>query len=177
MTWSDETLQAFAKEVLPSRYEDVRAELAPISEFKINYRQGYRWITLWVSDYLAEAPKYVMRDVLRAAATGAGRASYSDRTRQWLLTRTRDAALGRYAERHGMHAGEHIDLGQFPAGGSAVMFGPLTMRDAAFSLLFDVIVINEEYDEPGAEEEITGLIAEQMKQLAEAREIFTSGEA
>ncbi|MBQ6357376.1 MAG: hypothetical protein IJI97_00270 [Clostridia bacterium] len=172
MRWTDESLTEYARTVIPSRFKEVRAELVPFSDFKVNWQKGYSWITFWVSDYLDEAPKYVMGDILLAAATEQGRESYSEQTKRWLLTRIRDKALGRYAERHGMHAGEHIDLGAFEAGGTAVMFGPLTTRDAGFSLLLDVIVINEEYDEPGREQEIAELISGQMQELGEAREIF-----
>lgn len=176
MRWTDESLQAYAREILvPLGKERVTANFEPFKEFKVNYSHGWKHAEFHVSDYLRDSPKHVVRDIIIGIVTGEKRKAYSGRTREWLMTRTKVKAFDAYAERHGLREGKHIDLAAFETGGTQVRFGPM-WRDAAFTLLFDVIVINEEYDEPGAEEEIGKLIRGQMEELAMARELFSSGE-
>ena len=174
MTWTDETLTALAKSIYaPLGYEEIRAQICPLEEFKITWRRTSSWIHLSVSDYLVQAPQFVMQDLLEAAAHNRGR-DYPPETRKWLMERIRTVAVMPYLERHKAHAGENIDLGALtPEGcGSVVRFGPMLLRDSAFSLLFDVILINEDLDEPGNEQRIAGLIREEIGNLERARTIY-----
>lgn len=174
MTWTDETLTALAKEIYaPLGYEEVRARICPHAEFKITWRRTSRWIELSVSDYLVQALQFVMQDILEAAAHGRGH-DYPPETRKWLMERIRTVAVMPYLERHEAHAGENVDLaGLTPEGcTSAVRFGPMLLRDSAFSLLFDVILINEDLDEPGNEQMIAKLIRKEQENLERARAIY-----
>ncbi|MBR4697714.1 MAG: hypothetical protein IKP18_04675 [Candidatus Methanomethylophilaceae archaeon] len=43
-------------------YEDVKAEFAPLKDFKVRWQRSYKWAIFTVSDYLDRAPDAVLED-------------------------------------------------------------------------------------------------------------------
>ena len=61
-------------------YEDVKAEFAPLKDFKVRWQRSYNWAIFTISDYLDRAPDAVLEDlaaVLFAKITGENR-EYGD---------------------------------------------------------------------------------------------------
>ena len=57
-------------------YEDVKAEFAPLKDFKVRWQRSYNWAIFTISDYLDRAPDAVLEDlaeVLFAKITGENR--------------------------------------------------------------------------------------------------------
>ncbi len=44
-------------------YDDVKAEYAPLTDFKVRWNRSYRWIRFQVSDYIDRAPEDAVRNV------------------------------------------------------------------------------------------------------------------
>ena len=177
MTWTRESLTELARDIFKDQgYRSINADLTPFNEFKVQWSRTPSIIFLTFSDYIEDAPREVVADIMEDvkrdindAATG-----YSESTRAWLMANIPATQGARYMQRHGMHGGAYIDLEELrPEGCTAQLcFGPIFHRDAGSSLLFNVIMISEEYDAENCEEEIKALIGEEMENLARARDRF-----
>lgn len=177
MTWTKESLTELARDVFKDQYASINADLAPLDEFNVEWARTPSIIRLTFSDYIEDAPREVVADIMEDvkrkishAATG-----YSESTKAWLQANIPATQGARYMQRHGMHGGAYIDLEELrPEGCTAQLcFGPIFHRDAGSSLLFNIIVICEEYDAEDTEEEIKALIEEEMENLARARDRFS----
>ena len=154
-------------------YEDVKAEFAPLRDFKVRWQRSYNWAIFTISDYLDRAPDAVLEDlaaVLFAKITGENR-EYGDvflnyitdrnltRTnRKDFLKRSRNLSKESIGEYHNLNdcVNRLRDMRLIPDDIECVLTwdNSASARVAACSVLQGVVAVSKELDRKGIPEHV-----------------------
>ena len=150
---TDKELQRMAVDTF-KRFKVVSAEFAPLGDMKVRWERTHEFIHLYVTDYLIDAPKSVIKAVLEriSDALEGKQVEYTKECIDYFLSKEfRERNIELFLKRNGITPSEELseiakdyfdDGDDFVGSLDGVTFGTVKHTDFKASILFRVVALN-----------------------------------